>query len=234
MMFFREHLRYADAMRFRTQFVLVMSLFASICVSAQTSLSGLLYTFPDQHAEVSKIPAVTLSQNCLNYVWAAEIEFLARQQDVPLSQTEIIDRANGGACVDSATDLDKMKSVIDGERVLPDGSHVKLELQITNGTPLSSDELLAQLSAGRSLIISWHGHPYVAVGAIWDDYVYAPAQRMHKIRELRLLDLAKPADKQAITFKPDPEELPHLGSTVQIVCTKLNANPWAPAAPASW
>ncbi|HEX8927145.1 MAG TPA: hypothetical protein VF786_15200, partial [Terriglobales bacterium] len=61
--------------------------------------------------------------------------------------------------------------------------------------------------------------------------VYAPAQRLHKIRELKLLDLAKPAGKQTVTFIPDPEELHQLGSTVQIVCTKLTTNPWAPAPP---
>jgi hypothetical protein len=231
-MFFPEQLRYAVYMRFRTLLALAF-IIAPICAFAQNSLSGLLYTFPDQHAEASKMPSVALAQDCENFLWASEIEFLARQQDVPLPQAEIVDRVYGGTCVDTKINLDKIKAVVDGERNLEDGTRVRLEMQITSGT-LSSDDLLAQLIAGRSFIITWRGHPYVAVSALWDDYVYAPAQRLHKIREIKLLDLAKPADKQAVTFKPDAEELSELGTTVEIVCTKLTTNPWAPAEPAKW
>jgi hypothetical protein len=227
-------MRYPDAMRFRTLLALAFIIVAPICAGAQNSLSGLLYSFPDQHAEAVKIPSVTLAQNCQNFLWAAEIEFLARQQDVPLSQTDIIDRAYGGVCVDRTTDLEKLKAVVDGDHVLPDGSHVKLEMQITSGTPLSSDDLLAQLSAGKSFIITWREHPYVAIGALWDDYVYSPAQRMHKIRELKLLDLAKPGDKQTVVLKPDQEVLGELGGTIQITCTTMTTKPWAPGAPAKW
>ena len=223
-------------MRFRTLLTIAFLTVATILAAGQSKDAipgGLLYTFPDQHAEATKIPSVTLAQNCRNFLWAAEIEFLARQQDVPLPQTEIVDRAYGGVCVEFDTNLEKLKAVVDGERILDDGSHVRLEMHITSGTPLSSDDLLAQLSAGRSFIITWRGHPYVAVSALWDDYVYAPAQRMHKIREIKLLDLGKPADQQAVILKPEPEELPQLGSTVEIVCTKLTTDPWAPA-PAKW
>ena len=234
MMFFRKQLRYAGSMRRWALLVLAFLTAAPTCAFAQNSLSGLLYTFPDQYAEVSKIPSVKLAQNCQNFLWAAEIEFLARQQDVPLPQTEIIDRAYGGVCIDQNIKLEKLKSVVDGDRILDDGTHVRVEMQITSGAPLSSDDLLSQLSAGRSFIITWRGHPYVAVSALWDEYVYSPAQRMHKIRELKLLDLAKLADAQTVIFKPNAEELPQLGGTVQIVCTRLATNPWAPPEPAKW
>jgi len=222
-------------MRFRALLALLALVFViPFCASAQTTLSGLLYTFPDQHAEAAKIPPVRVSQNCQNFLWAAEIEFLARQQDVPLNQTEIADRAYGGGCIDSTIDPDKFKSVVDGDHVLPDGSHVKLEMQITSGGPLSADDLLSELIAGRSFIVTWHGHPYIAISALWDDYVYAPAQRLHKVRELKLLDPANSGEKQIVLFKADPEELSQLGSSVRLVCTKITTNPWAPAAPGNW
>src|SRR6516165_3960148 len=114
-------------MRLRLSIAIAVIMFVPVCVSAQI---GVLYTFENQHAEASKVPSVILSQSCQNFLWAAEIEFLARQQDVPLTQGEIIDHAYGGMCVDGTTNLEKLKAAVDGDHVLPDGSHVKLEMQI--------------------------------------------------------------------------------------------------------
>src|SRR5262249_38753157 len=92
---------------------------------------------PDQKAELPKLDAVSATQKCENWAWAAGLETSLRLQGVSnLPQNYWVMKANGGeVCDDRPVDLAKISKMIDGKYTLDDGRKVVLESSTIAGVP---------------------------------------------------------------------------------------------------
>jgi hypothetical protein len=167
------------------------------------------YVKADQMADLHHPKLITAKQNCINWGLAAGLETVLAQQDVPLDQNFWVMRLNyGELCVDHTPSMELLAKVVNQEFVLDDGRHVRLELQFTPGAPTYVDGLLNRLRHEQAALLLWRGHPYLLVGATYDERIWPDGSREFVIKELRLTDTF--AKQPAVTFqngRDDPAEI---------------------------
>jgi hypothetical protein len=167
------------------------------------------YLKPDQTADLHHPKLITAKQNCENWGLAAGLETMLAEQKVALDQTFWVMRLNyGEICVDHTPSMELLARVVNQEFVLDDGRHVRLEMQFTPGAPTYVDGLLDRLLHERAAVLLWRGHPYLLVGATYDERIWPDGSREFVIKELRLADTF--AKQPAVTFqtgRDDPAEI---------------------------
>jgi len=182
---------------------------------------------PDQKAELPEFAAVPAAQKCENWAWAAGLETSLRLQGVKLSQNYWIMKANGGeVCDDRPVNLEAIAKLIDGKYTLDDGRKVLLESATVTGVPTAVDPMVVTIRAGRPLIFLWKGHPYIYTGMTYHEAIYATGDREFEVQEIKLLDLAAPPDKQAVSFKPATDDPAEINGLLDVKATLIEPQSW--------
>jgi hypothetical protein len=172
------------------------------------------YLKPDQTADLHHPKLITAKQNCENWGLAAGLETILREQDVPLDQNFWVLRLNyGEVCVDHTPSMEQLASVVNQEFVLDDGRHVRLEMKFTPGAPTYVDGLLDRLRHDQAALLLRRGHPYLLVGATYDERIWPNGSREFVVKELRLADtFAKQPDITFQNGRDDPADIDGLVS----------------------
>jgi hypothetical protein len=163
---------------------------------------------PDQIAQLAPGKLVTAKQSCENWAIAAGLEEMLRKKGVSLDQSFWVMRLNYGELCADLPSMDALAKVVNGEFVLDDGRHVRLELQFTPGAPGQVDSIIAGLQEQQVSVLIWNGHPYYIAGVTYDEYIGKDGSRLFEIKELRLANTF--AGKPGLTFvrgRDDPAEI---------------------------
>jgi hypothetical protein len=167
-----------------------------------------------QTEDIGDLEFKTPKQPCPNWMWASIVETALAQQNLSLTQTQLILKANGGeVCTIAAIELADIKNTVEGVYVQPDGSKVQVEAVVVPGVPQDVGYLIGRVREKHPLLILWRGHPYALKAIEYDQYVYPNDQRMYEARKLFLLD---PETQKSIIFDKEKDNALDLGGTLEI------------------
>ncbi|HJT53072.1 MAG TPA: hypothetical protein VJ848_04430 [Candidatus Angelobacter sp.] len=141
---------------------------------------------PDQTANLPEGKLVTAKQSCENWAVAAGLEMMLEKKGVSLDQNFWVMRLNYGELCADLPSIDALAKVVDGEFVLDDGRHVRLELEFTPGAPGQVDSIIAGLQQQQVALLIFRGHPYYISGVTYDEYIGKDGSRLFVIKEMRL------------------------------------------------
>jgi hypothetical protein len=148
-----------------------------------------LYMKPAQTADLENEKLVTAKQNCENWGVAAGLESILKKQNVHLDQNFWVTRINRGElCVDNLPSMEALAQAINGEFVLEDGRHVRLELHYVSGAPSNVDDIVAGIQRKQLSLLLLRGHAYYLTGVTYDEYIGRNGARLFTISEMRLAD----------------------------------------------
>lgn len=215
-----------------TMLLAVLGLFACCGNASAQDEQPSGYFVPDQSVKVEKVPEVNAAQHCENYALAADLEAMLRQQHAPISQNQIADRIWSGKCLESPPELEQTKHALEGDYVLDDGRHVRVEATFTNSLPTTPEPFLLPLMNGQTYVLYWRQHAYLLVGALWDETVTSGQQKVFHFREFTLLDPFQRGDKRTVTVDVAKDGLSEFGGTFQVKVTEAKPSEWVP--PVKW
>jgi hypothetical protein len=182
---------------------------------------------PDQWVELARVSEVVAEQPCGNWAWAAAMESILRRQKVELDQRYWVLKLNGGLpCLPSAGSFEDLKRQIDGEYVLADHRHVRIEINYRESLPPTTDALILPMAHGRPYMIWWKGEPYLVKGATWDEFVYQTGQKLVAIKTLKLVNPLERGEKRDLVFDRATDDTNDLSATFDAVVTELDVNTW--------
>lgn len=146
----------------------------------------------NQVDEIAAVPTgATSTKDCVNYQWAAGVEYILRTQNIPLKSDDLVMRASGGMKCYRQWDFAETTRFITGDYFVANKKlHVEAVWQ--TGVPASHD-VLADLQRNVPVIFVWKGKPYLIYGALYDYSYRAPGFNDFQVKELRLVDLAAAA-----------------------------------------
>jgi hypothetical protein len=161
-------------------------------------------------------------QPCENWAWAAAIEALLAQQEVPLKQDYWVDRADGGSvCLDHTPSMEDTVNLIRGDYTLDNGRKVHLNARFNTGAPTNIGALILRLRSGQPSLLLWKDHAYVLSGIVYDEFVYPTGQKRFEIRELELIDpAAKPGPGRHVLFLKGIDDPNDIGGTLEITVSE--------------
>lgn len=170
---------------------------------------------PDQSINLNPEDLATTSQQCESWAVAAGLEAMLRQQGVNLDRHFWLMRIYGGElCVTQVPSPESLARAVDGEFVLDDGRHVRLQLDFSSGAPSNIDSLLAGLENQRIALLIWRGHFYYLAGATYDEHVGRDGSRLYEIKELRLANTF--AKVPGIAFEKGRDDAAEIGGIVNV------------------
>jgi hypothetical protein len=182
---------------------------------------------PDQWVELAHVSDVVAEQPCGNWAWAAAMESILRRQKVELDQRYWVMKLNGGLrCLPSAGSFEDLKRKIDGEYVLADHRHVRIEINYRESLPETTDGLILPMAHGRPYMIWWKGEPYLVKGATWDEFIYQTGQKLVEIKTLKLVNPLERGEKRNVVFDRTADDTHDLSATFDAVVTELDFDPF--------
>ena len=147
------------------------------------------YTKLGQTADLENEKLVTAKQDCQNWGLAAGLENILKKQDVALDQNFWVMRFSGGElCLPQLPSAEALARAVNGEFVLEDGRHVRLELRYVAGGPSNIDDVVAGIQHKQLSLLLLRGHAYYLTGVTYDEYIGRDGSRLFEVRELRLAD----------------------------------------------
>ncbi len=160
-----------------------------LCAQADDKKKHALYTKPAQAVDLENEKYVTAKQNCESWGLAAGLETILKRQDVHLDQNFWVTRIHGGElCVPDLPSVETLTHAINGEFVLEDGRHVRLELHYISGAPTNIDDVVAGIQRKRLSLLLFRGHAYYLTGVTYDEFIAGNGSRFFGITEMRLAD----------------------------------------------
>jgi len=204
-------------MRHPSKIALIILLLTVFLHAADKKKRGVIMVNPGQTADLETAKMATARQNCESWALAAGLETLLRRQDVTLDQDYWIARLNGGGLCRPLPALDSLAERINQEITLPDTRHVRLELNLFVGAPVSADPLISGIKNQQLWLLVWRGHPYYLTGATWDEQIMINGQRSFDVKELRLADTW--AKKPDVVFQRGRDDLSEIDGvfTVSVI-----------------
>jgi len=183
---------------------------------------------PDQNVDIAGLTSATAEQKCENWTWAAGLETILRTQNVDLKQKYWVLKADGGeVCKDNSIDLGSLSQYINGEYVLDDGRHVRLEATTIAGLPQGIDPFILAPQAGRPLMLVWKGHPYLYVGMNYEELRFAGGQREFAVTKLKFLDpMASDPAKQVVYFDREKDDLADISGMMDVIAAPIEGTDW--------
>jgi len=184
----------------------------------------------DQWVELANVADVVAEQPCGNWALAAGMEASLRRQKVELDQRFWIMRLNGGLlCMPSAGSFETIKNRIDGEYVLADGRHVRIEVRYRESLPESTDALMLPLAHGRPYLLWWKDQPYLVKGATWDELIYQTGQKLIEIKTLKMVNTLEKGAKRDVVFDREKDDTNDLSAMFDIVVSDMaDIDPFTP------
>lgn len=187
------------------QLALIVLLLAILLHADDKKKRGVMMLNPGQTADLDVAKMTRARQDCESWALAAGLETLMRRQSVTLDQDYWITRLNGGALCRSLPALDSLADRVNQDITLPDGNHVRLEMSLFVGAPVSADPLILGIKNQQLWLFVWRGHPYYLTGATWDEQIMVNGQRTFDVKELRLTDTW--AKKPDVVFERGRDDL---------------------------
>lgn len=183
---------------------------------------------PDQSVDIANLSSVTAQQKCPNWAWAAGLETILHSQNVDLKQKYWVIKADGGeVCIDNNIDLSSLTQYINGEYVLDDGRHVRLDATAISGLPQGIDPFILAPQAGRPLMLVWKGHPYLYVGMNYEELRFASGQREFMVSKLKFLDpMASDPSKQVVYFDREKDDLADISGMMDVIVQPVEGTDW--------
>lgn len=160
-----------------------------LCAQADDKKKHALYTKPAQAVDLENEKFVTAKQNCESWGLAAGLETILKRQDVHLDQNFWVTRIHGGElCVQDLPSVETLTRAINGDFVLEDGRHVRLQLHYTSGPPTNIDDVVAGIQHQQLSLLLFRGHAYYLTGVTYDEFIASNSSRFFGITEMRLTD----------------------------------------------
>jgi len=182
---------------------------------------------PDQSVDIPGLFSATAAQKCENWAWAAGLETILQTQKVDLKQKFWVIKAEGGELCKDSVDLNSLAQYINGEYVLDDGRHARLEATTVSGLPQGIDPFILAPQAGRPLMLVWKGHPYLYVGMNYEELKFSSGQRLFSVTKLKLLDpFASDPAKQVAYFDREKDNLADISGMMDVIVTPVEGTDW--------
>jgi hypothetical protein len=167
----------------------VIVLLLALCAQADDKKKQAFYTKPGQTVDLENEKLVTAKQNCENWGLAAGLESILKKQDVSLDQNFWVMRLSGGElCLSQLPSMETLAHAVNGEFVLDDGRHVRLELHYVSGAPSNVDDVVGGIQHKQLSLLLLRGHAYYLTGVTYDEYIGRNGSRLFEIKEMRLAD----------------------------------------------
>lgn len=182
---------------------------------------------PDESVDIPTLSSATAEQKCENWAWAAGLETILRTQNVDLKQKYWVLKSDGGELCKDGVDLGDRAHYINGEYVLDDGRHVRIEATTINGLPQGIDAFILAPQAGRPLMLMWKGHPYLYVGMNFEELRFANGQKEFAVTKFKFLDpFAKDAASQVVYFDREKDDLADISGMMDVIVTPIEGTDW--------
>jgi hypothetical protein len=168
-------------------------------------------------------------QLCQNWTWAAAVETILAAQSVPLTQDEMVTRAEGGSvCKDQSPTFDRMTRALSGNFYLEDGHKVTLVTRNITGAPTVIDDILVSMRDRHPLIVFWKGHAYLLRGVVYTEIqLSTTGAKAFEITELKLLDpaAAKPEERE-VSFVRDRDNADQIDGVMDVLVKPEDSQSW--------
>lgn len=187
--------------------------------------TNVLQKLPDDAVHIEDLAVATPTQDCLNWLWASEVETILKTQKINLPQTYWIVQANlGEVCVNADVDLDSIASLIDRDYQLDDGSKIHLQALRTEGAPSDIGHLILSLKQRRPLILLWNGRPLMVTGVTYGQYGYPNGQRMYEIHAIEMIDPAYPEgdERRVRKFVKGTDNPSEIGGMLEVIAMPVD------------
>jgi hypothetical protein len=168
-------------------------------------------------------------QLCQNWTWAASVESMLAPTGVPLTQDDMVTRAEGGSvCKDRNPNFERMTRVLDGTYYLDDGHKVRVETRNVTGAPTVIDDILMSMKTQHPLILFWKGHAYLLKGVVYSEFLISSnGARVFEINELKLLDpTATKAEEREVSFLRDRDDANEIDGVMDVRVTPEDGQSW--------
>ncbi len=166
---------------------------------------------------VRDVPAVKAKEDCANWAWAASVEAVLRSDGVQeYKQDYWVDKLWGGRCLESAGDPEELIKSLEGEYLIDDGRHVRVAVTYAPGLPVNASAVLVPIIYNRLQIAMLKGKAVLFTGAQWEEIINSKGQRVVAVKELRFLDLTRPAAEQKIVIEVGADDLSQVDGIFQI------------------
>ena len=173
---------------FRRVSILAIMLAFTVAAHAGKKQGLSLTKLPTASAEIKSLALPLAKQKCPNWAWAATVEMMLARQDVDIKQTDWILKADGGElCIENTPSLERIKRVVEGNYVQPDGSKIHITGIVTKDIT-DVGYLVGSLREGHPLLILYGGRVLVLQSILYDEYIYPNNQRMFEVVKMTLLD----------------------------------------------
>ena len=183
------------------------------------------YLKPGQITDLQNLKLVTARDNCENWAVAAGLEAMLQKEGVALNQNFWVMRISGNeVCVSDLPSIEAVSKAVNGEFVLGDGRHVRLELRYTPNAPANIDALIAGLKQQQLSLLLLRGHAYYLTGATYDEHIGRDGSRRHVIRELRLADTF--AKQPGIVFQSGRDNAEDIGGILSVSVIPETRQQW--------
>lgn len=182
---------------------------------------------PDQSVDIPSLSTATAEQKCENWAWAAGLETILRTQNVDLKQKYWVLKSDGGELCKDGVDLGSRVPYINGEYVLDDGRHVRLQATAIEGLPQGIDAFILAPQEGRPLMLMWKGHPYLYVGMNFEELRFANGQREFAVTKFKFLDpFASNAAGQVVYFDREKDNIADISEMMDVIVTPIEGTDW--------
>jgi hypothetical protein len=151
----------------------------------------------------------------------------AESQQVAMKQNVWVMKAYlGEVCIDAAPTMEKLARVVEGQYVLDDGRHVRLQARYISGAPTVPDDLIAPLRQGRPVLLFWKSRALLVRAVVYDEYIYPNNQRMFQIKEIKLLDPLLTGKQREVSFVNGRDNPAEIGGMFQVVVVPEKRQAW--------
>lgn len=170
---------------------------------------------PDQTADLKAEDLAATTQHCESWAIATGLEAMLRQQNVTLDRHFWLMRLYGGElCTQEMPSAESLARAVNGEFVLDDGRHVRLQLEFSSGAPSDVDSIIAGLERQRIALLFLGGHAYYLAGATYDEHIGRDGSRLYEIKELRLANTF--ANLPGTTFEKGRDNVGAIGGILSV------------------
>jgi hypothetical protein len=194
---------------------------------------------PTGQPTVTETPGLTLEitdasvhpakQSCANWTWAAAVETMVAPEGVPVTQDDLVTRAEGGSvCKDQSPNFERMSRALDGNFYLEDGQKVHLETRNVTGAPTVIDDILMSMKTQHPLILFWKGRAYLLKGVVYSEFlVSSNGAKVFEIDELKLVDpIASKPEEREVSFLRDRDDANQIDGVMDVRVVPEDSQSW--------
>jgi hypothetical protein len=184
---------------------------------------------PGLSIEITDATINQAKQPCQNWTWAAAVETMVAPAGVPVTQDDLVTRAEGGSvCKEQNPTFDRMTRALDGNFYLEDGKKVRLETRNVTGAPTVIDDILMSMKTQHPLILFWKGHAYLLKGVVYSEFlVSSNGAKVYELDELKLLDpTATKSEEREVSFLRNRDDANQIDGVMDVKIVPEDPQSW--------